>query len=69
MRQPKPEEIKAARKKILMTQKEAAALIGVDISAWQRYEQTTGGRKINPIIWRVWRIRAGLDSPESILKR
>lgn len=66
MRLPKPEEIKAARIKLLMTQKEAAALIGVDISAWQRYE--AGERKIHSIIWRVWRIRAKLDSPESILR-
>lgn len=66
MRTPKPAEIKAARAKLLMTQEEAAALIGVDISTWQRYE--AGDRKMNVIMWRVWRIRAKLDSPESILK-
>lgn len=64
---PSIEEIKEARLGLGITQAQAAAIIESSWRTWQSYE--IGARKIHHLIWRVWRIRAGLDKPASILKR
>lgn len=61
---PTPAQIRAARESVSLSQTAAAALIGRSLRVWQAYE--AGDRGIDPIIWQVWRIRAGLDAPASI---
>lgn len=65
MHAPKPEEIRAARKSVGMTQTAAGAVIGRSLRVWIAYE--AGTRGVDPLLWQVWRIRVGLDTPESIL--
>jgi transcriptional regulator with XRE-family HTH domain len=57
--------IRAAREAAGLTQAQAAALIGRGWRVWAAYE--AGTREIDPILWQVWRIRAGLAAPASIL--
>lgn len=38
-----PEEIKALRERLLMTQAELAAKLGVNLRSYQRWEDATGG--------------------------
>lgn len=64
---PSPDEIRAAREGVGLSQTGAAALIDCTRDAWAKYEGGTRG--IDPIMWQVWRIRAGLDKPAAILKR
>lgn len=62
---PTPEQITRERKSRGLTQGAAAAIINCTRDAWAKYE--SGARTLNPILWQVWRIRAGLDDPRSIL--
>jgi len=64
---PTPDEIIAARAQAGLTQIAAAALIARSDRAWRAYED--GSRELDPILWQVWRIRAGLDKPASILRQ
>jgi putative transcriptional regulator len=55
MNSPTPEEIKAARKAAGLTQTEAAALVYVTRSAWQRWEQKE--RDMQPAIWELFNLK------------
>lgn len=61
---PTPQEIRSARHSVGMTQEAASALLERGDRWWRALEN--GSRKISPIEWQVWRIRAGIDPPESI---
>lgn len=58
-------EIIASRESLGLTQTQAAALIDLKLRMWQRYE--AGASFMSPLMWQVWRIRAGLDPPSHIL--
>ena len=62
---PTPADIRAAREAAGLSQTAAAELIGRSLRVWQAYE--SGTRAVDPLLWRVWRIRVGLDTPESIV--
>jgi putative transcriptional regulator len=62
---PAPADIRAAREAAGLSQTAAAELIGRSLRVWQAYE--SGTRAVDPLLWRVWRIRVGLDKPESIV--
>ncbi len=64
---PTPTVIIATRERVGLTQGDAGALIGRSERAWRSYE--AGTRELDPILWQVWRIRAGLDKPSEILRR
>lgn len=63
---PTPAEIIDARQSVGLTQTQAAELIDKKLRQWQYYE--TGGSMLDPILWQVWRIRAGLDDPGTIIR-
>lgn len=52
---PKPADVLAARTAARLTQTEAAALIYVTLSAWQRWE--AGDRQMHPAFWELWHIK------------
>ena len=65
---PSPEQIRAARETLGLTQTEAGALIYVGLRAWQQYE--AGDRRLHPGLWELWRIKtrhkaAGAAQPAS----
>ena len=62
---PNPDTLREARHFVGLSQTAAAAVIGRSLRVWQAYE--AGTRAIDPLLWRVWRIRVGLDAPESIM--
>jgi predicted transcriptional regulator len=62
---PTPAVIIATRESVGLTQEAAAALIDRSDRAWRAYE--AGHRELDPILWQVWRIRAGLDKASEIL--
>ena len=64
--QPFPEEIKSARASGGLTQGQAAKLIHVDISTWQRWEM--GDRKMHPAMWELFLIKTGHHSPPPTCK-
>ena len=53
---PKPEEIRAARDALGLTQTAAAALIYCTLRAWQDWE--SGERRMHPASWDLFRMRA-----------
>lgn len=55
---PKPEEIRAARRKLHLTQTQAGELLGVTRTTWNRYER--GVRPMPPDDWALWLHKAGL---------
>lgn len=65
MPSPSPTEIRIARETVRLSQTAAAALIGRSLRVWQAYE--AGTRGMDPVLWQVWRIRAGLDPTDAIL--
>lgn len=65
MKAPTPQQIRAARESLGLTQTQAAELIGRSLRVWQAYE--AGSREIDPLMWTAWKIRAGLEPPQSIL--
>ncbi len=50
---PTPEEIKALRESLGMTQNAAAATIHASARAWQDYE--AGARRMHPGLWELFR--------------
>jgi DNA (cytosine-5)-methyltransferase 1 len=52
---PKPSEIRASRDAVGLTQSDAARLVYVTLSAWQRWE--AGERTIHPAMWELWQIK------------
>lgn len=52
---PHPDNIRAARISVGITQMQAADLIHVDISTWQRWEM--GDRKMHPAMWELFLIK------------
>jgi len=52
---PTPSAIRAAREAALLTQTDAAKLVYVTLSAWQRWE--AGERKIHPAFWELWQLK------------
>lgn len=65
MTAPDPATIRAARERAGLTQTQAGAAIGRSLRVWQAYEG--GTREIDPLLWQVWLIRAGMADPASIL--
>ena len=57
MESPTPEQIKNARLLCGLTQTQAAQMIHVDMTTWQRYEY--GNRKIPPASWELFLIKTG----------
>jgi len=55
MNSPTPEEIKSARIAAGLTQPEAAALVYVDIRAWQYWE--SGQRNMHPTKWELFNLK------------
>jgi len=60
------ERLREQRMNIGATQRECARMIGRSLRVWQYYEH--GKRHMDPLIYQVWRIRAGLDDAESIYR-
>lgn len=61
-RNPKAEEIRAAREAAGLSEVQAARLIYGTITAWQRWE--TGERAMHPAIWELFRIKTGqIETP------
>lgn len=54
-RNPKPREIVEARDAAGLTQTQAAALVYVTLSGWQRWEQ--GERPMHPAFWELFRLK------------
>ena len=52
---PTPEDIRDARKRAGLTQREAAALIYATQSAWEDWEQ--GRRRMHPALWELFRLK------------
>lgn len=66
---PSPEAIRRARESLPsrtspgqpMSQTEAAAVIYSSMRAWQEWE--SGGRRMHPAMWELWRIKTGYEEP------
>lgn len=54
-RNPKPDEIRAAREAAGLTQTEAAEVIYCTLRGWQEWE--AGARRMHPAFWELWRIK------------
>lgn len=52
-RNPRPDEIRAAREAAGLTQTEAAELIYCQLRGWQDWEG--GQRRMHPAFWELWR--------------
>ena len=59
---PTPDEIKALRKRHGITQSQAAAILGITLNGFQRYEQDE--RKMKAAFWRLLRIQLGELKPK-----
>lgn len=57
---PDPSEIKAARLKIGLSPKEAAALVHCAARTWQQWE--TGDRRMHPGLWELFHIKSAEES-------
>lgn len=57
MTNPNPNEIKKARTAAGLTQTQAAKLVHVVLSSWQRWE--AGERKMHPAYWELFLIKTG----------
>jgi putative transcriptional regulator len=55
-RNPRPEEIRAARDAVGITQTEAGALIYCELRTWQDWEG--GQRRMHPAFWELWQLKA-----------
>ncbi|GLK78068.1 hypothetical protein GCM10008171_33220 [Methylopila jiangsuensis] len=61
---PTPEQIKAAREAVGLTQKQAADLVQASSRAWQNWEAPVGspeGRAMRPALWEMFRAKAGIE--------
>lgn len=67
---PTPDEIKAARASVGLTQAQAGALIWYSERGWQTYESVPGpeSRRMHPALWRLWKHLAGIE-PLPLFKR
>lgn len=54
---PLAETIKATRERILLTQKDAAALVYVDLRTWQKWE--AGERAMMSAVWELFLLKTG----------
>lgn len=56
-RNPKPEEIRAAREAARLSQTEAAELCFSTLRSWQNWEagEAAGGSRMHPAIWAYWK--------------
>lgn len=54
---PAPEDIRAWRRARNLSAREAGALVGVTLRAWQMYE--SGERRMRPALWRMLIAREG----------
>lgn len=52
---PTPEEIKASREEMGMTQAEAAEVVLASLRGWQKWEQAE--RRMHPGLWLLWQLR------------
>lgn len=57
-RNPKSEEVLAARVAAGLTQAQAAAVVYVTLNGWQRWEY--GERPMHPAFWALFRLRVGM---------
>ena len=57
--QPHPSDILEARKRLGITQTEAAAMLHTTCRVWQQWE--AGKRKMHPAFWELFRIKALLN--------
>jgi putative transcriptional regulator len=55
-RNPKPEDVKAARDRAGLTQTEAAEIVHTQLRAWQQWE--AGDRSMHPAFWELFQIKA-----------
>ena len=65
-RNPKPEEIRAAREAAELTQTAAAELVHTTCRTWQQWEAeegTPGHRRMHPAFWELFRIKCGITPP------
>lgn len=58
---PTPDEIRAARSRAGLTQREAAALVHATVSAWEEWEQ--GRRRMHPGLFELLLIKTGVNHP------
>jgi DNA-binding transcriptional regulator YiaG len=56
---PHPSDILEARKRLGITQTEAAAMLHTTCRVWQQWE--AGKRKMHPAFWELFRIKALLN--------
>ncbi|WP_270956516.1 helix-turn-helix domain-containing protein [Burkholderia pseudomallei] len=64
---PKPDEIRALREDLGLTQAQAAAVVYSTLSAWQRWEQAE--RAMHPAMWELFRIKTGVLDVGSVTAR
>ena len=55
---PEPEEIRAARDAVNLTQTQAGDLVHAKLRTWQQWE--AGDRKMHPGFWELFRIKTAL---------
>jgi putative transcriptional regulator len=68
MKNPLPEQIRAIRIDVGLTQKEAGKIIQASMRSWQDYE--SGARKMHPGLWELFRVKVGklkLGIPNRVL--
>jgi putative transcriptional regulator len=61
-RNPRPEEVRAAREAAGLTQTEAAELIYCEMRTWQDWEG--GQRRMHPAFWELWRSKVSARPPK-----
>ena len=54
---PKPDEMRALRHSLGLTQKQAAELIWCGVRTWEQWE--AGDRSCHPAFWELFRIKSG----------
>jgi len=64
---PSPEEIRATRDALGLTQRAAAALIYGTVRAWEDWE--AGTRRMHPTSWELFRMRAAVPEDVEIALR
>ena len=59
---PSPQEVRAARESLGLTQGQAGALINYSARGWQNFEAAGAeNRRMPPIVWQAWRHLAGIE--------
>ena len=54
-RNPKPDEVRAAREAAGLTQTQAGELVHVTLNGWQKWE--AGERPMHPAFWELFRLK------------